>query len=111
VLVYVCNAGCFLLCVMCSWAHKQGYTLELYSLMEVQQFSNHLMMAISVETCSAPAMWKITLKLKKKIYMNFYDLNASLHETEHEKWTTGCCRTTLWNRSNWWQSAPVPLCP
>jgi hypothetical protein len=50
---------------------KRGYTLELYSLTEVQQFSTEIFKAlddiISVDRCSAPVMWKIILKFKKKI--------------------------------------------
>jgi hypothetical protein len=41
-------------------AHRRGYTVDLKLLTEVQQFqqeiSKHLMMTISVETCSATVM-------------------------------------------------------
>jgi hypothetical protein len=43
-----------------SWAHKKRQNLELHALTEVQQFATsipkHLMVAISVETCSAPVI-------------------------------------------------------
>jgi hypothetical protein len=42
---------------------KSGYILELYSVIEVQQFWTEIVEApdddLVVETCSAPVMWKI----------------------------------------------------
>jgi hypothetical protein len=50
-----------------TWAHKRGYTLKLYSLTEVQQFSTAIFEApddaVSGETCSAPVMRKITWRI------------------------------------------------
>jgi hypothetical protein len=52
-ILYVYDARCFILCVVCSYIHCQNYSSFEH------KFSKNLMIIILVETCSALVMRKI----------------------------------------------------